>query len=221
MLKRSECKTHFNDHLLAMCRMVLATTVIFSAVTANAQLSFGVKAGPNVTHLTEKQVEDEFSPAVGYHVGAFVSLPLSDLFFLNVEALYSIKGARYPSTTNDGKSRYSLHYLNTPVLLNYRIKDFALGIGPEFGYLTQAFAITSDFKRDVSHTWNNRFDLGAAVDISGKVNKLIHAGVRYTRGFRGIQKDLYAHPFAKETSDLYKNTALQLYVGFRLLPNEY
>src|SRR5689334_20205422 len=95
--------------------------IVFSAValvaTANAQkTSFGVKAGGNLSTFGGDDIEDAKSK-FGFHVGGIVNIPVSSMFSVQPEVVFSLEGAKQDNSPDD--INYNLSFVNIPVLVQY------------------------------------------------------------------------------------------------------
>ena len=86
-----------------MKKIILSAVAVMAFGFANAQeVKFGVKAALNVASLTG-DVED-VSSLVGFQVGGFAEIKLSEKFAIQPEVLYSAQGAE-----SDGE-KFNLNY---------------------------------------------------------------------------------------------------------------
>ena len=184
-----------------------------------AQVSVGIKAGVmlvnrTVTSLNFKSID---RAKLSYLGGGFMTIPLYEKCNLQIELLYANKGIG----NVDILVRTDYHYMNLPVLLQYRIADrLWLEAGPEVGYLlayrqflTQGTGADNDiFARDFDVAIN----LGAGYDISDRV----HLNLRYNLGVYDVTKPFSevfttARPGVPDNPKTI-NRSVQLSVGFRL-----
>lgn len=127
-----------------MKKVVLTIAAIFAFGFANAQeTKFGAKAGLNLANLTG-DVQDA-SMKVGFHVGGFVEIKVSDKFSVQPELLFSTQGAKEKySESQTGysyteESKLNLSYLNVPIMAKYYVADkFSIEAGPQIGFLMSA-----------------------------------------------------------------------------------
>ena len=96
---------------------IIVLLVSTCALTSFAQVSFGVKAGVNFSDSYFKNRPSgipasafETETALGFHVGLFGSIKLTDKLHFNPELQYSQRGLRSSSKT------YSINYLELPLL---------------------------------------------------------------------------------------------------------
>lgn len=139
---------------LCLCGKVFRKTsvliLLLSAcyLTSKAQISFGVKGGINFNNTVIKDVPPLFSlpsqseVAVGFHIGLFSQIKLTNRLNLIPEFQYSQRGAKY----NSGSMNININYLELPIMASYSIKSFALDFGPQVAYrLSSTIDIYKDF----------------------------------------------------------------------------
>ncbi|MDP8226814.1 MAG: porin family protein, partial [Candidatus Celaenobacter polaris] len=100
-------------------------------------------------------------------VGAFFRKPLSNNFSIQPEVYYSQKGYITPSDSLSSEARYSLNYLEVPVLFVYTIPktNFNLFVGPYISiFLNGSITLNVwgiDISLDLPAGSMNTFDIGA------------------------------------------------------------
>ena len=184
--------------------------------------SVGIKGGLNFTNLYTEDVDDN-NILTSFNLGLYANLPISSSVSIQPEFNFSRKGAElvYDNAFASGTSRLKLNYIEMPLLLKLNVtKNFNLHFGLYVAYLIDGKATnesssgTFDFEENISNEDLNRFDYG----LSGGVGfdfKSTSIGVRYNYGLQTIGKErtfggnTYTFPDAK-------NSALSLYVGFKL-----
>lgn len=102
------------------------------------QVSFGLKGGVNLNNIVTKDVPasipfiNQNDVAIGFHIGLFSQIKLTDRLSLIPELQYSQRGVKY---TSGGNSRtIKVNYLELPILASYSIKSFAIDFGPQVSY---------------------------------------------------------------------------------------
>ena len=169
-----------------MKKIILCVVAIFAFGYANAQKAqFGIKAGVNFATLTG-DVGDA-SSIVGFNVGGFAEIKVSEKFSVQPELLYSTQGATLESEGQ--KVDFNLSYLNIPVMAKYYVAPkFNLEIGPQIGFLTsakgKAMGISADMK-DLFKSTDFGLNFGAGYDFTNKFS----AGIRYNLGLSNIAED--------------------------------
>lgn len=178
--------------------LTIVSIFLFGFVNAQekSEMSFGIKAGVNISDITKSPGSKTL---VGFNGGFFGEFMIGDKFAIQPEVLYSGQGAEY----NEGKLK--LGYINVPVLAKYYILDsFSIEVGPQAGFLVSAKADGDDVK-DSLKDFDVSVDFGATYDITK--NFLVNA--RYNLGLTRLQDDL----FPGESSS--KNSVFQFSVGYR------
>lgn len=126
--------------IVAMCAFV---------APANAEkMMFGVKAGLNMANLTGDDVADN-SMKMGAVGGVFMSYDLTEIFAIQPELLFSMKGTTFGEGSDEVNLK--LNYFEIPLLLKVtlptegKIKPM-LYAGPALGILMSAKAEDEDVK---------------------------------------------------------------------------
>jgi len=190
------------------------------AGAANAQATFGVKAGGSLTTVNQKG-DDDSKYKFGAHGGVFANFGISDMFSIQPELLFSMKGSKSEETTTIGGTTYtskgtqSLNYIDIPVMVKVSTGGDNNGLffeaGPQLGILlsaknevevTGAASTNTDIK-DLLNT----VDFGYGVGLGYQVESGPLVGLRYNGGITDIVKD--------NTGNAARNDAFQLYVGYR------
>ena len=128
---------------------ILVSFLFFTVMLqkANAQISYGVVAFPQITHLMDNKKSDITSNHLSYAAGGGVNVTydFSEKFGIQIGALYSAQNQKATSNYTLGgvshshDSRKRFDYLKLPVLLRITrqigVLDFVLFAGPQFSYL--------------------------------------------------------------------------------------
>ena len=186
---------------------------------------FGVKGGLNYSNLYIDQVNDE-KGKLGFHAGVFVKAPLSELFAIQPELLYTSAGTRIARYSNipfvpDGQINFNLNYIQLPVLAVVTLGRVNIQAGPYVSYLIGANVknVRVDSKgvptngggndtRELSRSDFNSLDYGLAAGIAFDI-KGFQVGARYNFGLREVGTSGVAGGLTKNA----KNSVAQLYVG--------
>ena len=183
---------------------------------------FGVKAGVNVAALSfsgnpEGSYDDK---RIGLTAGAFTVLPLAGPLALQLEGLFSQKGASLTVEEADVSAALEIDYLDFPVLA--RFNGPALGTtrlhglaGPMISYRMGAKSRLSytgfDFEEGSLDNIEDdvvRFDLGLVVGAGADIGRRLVVDARYAWGLRNAFKD----PIAGED---VKHRVLTVMAGVR------
>jgi hypothetical protein len=126
-----------------------AVFTVFAFTTSLAQddgvssieINYGIKAGVNFSSIAGDDVDD-LDGRTSLNVGAVVNIPVSELFAVQPEVVFSTQGATFDVDGIDGTAR--LDYINIPVLADFTVAEgFSLQGGPQVG-----FKITSEVEVD-------------------------------------------------------------------------
>ncbi len=165
-----------------MKKLILAAAIIAVGYTANAQVSFGVKAGLNIANLTGDL--DGTSSLASFNAGGLVNIPVSSQFSVQPEVIYSGEGAK-----GDG-GKYLFNYINIPVLFQYNNPSgFFAEVGPQIGLLTSAKAkIDGGGSTDVKEFLKSS-NFSAAIGLGYKLANGLGFNARYNLGLVNISKE--------------------------------
>lgn len=196
---------------------VLFFNLLVSTV-AVAQVQLGVKAGPILASAATESSSSVFSSSakLSYLAGGFLALPFHKRMSLQVELLYVNKGSG--SVTNEVRS--NLHYLNIPVLLQYRVIDkLNIELGPEVGYLLSAYNKYSNQSNLDNRTYMiEKFDVGIDAGVSYDLSEKLMLGLRYNIGINDFTKEFDVYVDQKPIGHELKaqNRTLQFSIGYKL-----
>lgn len=115
-----------------MKKLLIVAAITLVGIAANAQVTYGVKAGLNIANLTGDTEGLGLSSLASFNAGALVNIPVSSQFSVQPEVVYSAEGAKA-----DG-GKIALNYVNIPVLFQYNNSGFFGELGPQLGILTSA-----------------------------------------------------------------------------------
>lgn len=189
--------------------------------TAESGLSpkFGLKAGLNLANLYVDEVKDENFKA-GFNAGVYAKLPVTRGLSIQLELLYSNKGAKVTYDLpgilgGDGEYRFNLHYVELPVMAVINVvKNFNIHAGPYVSYLAGANVTRLDDDNDINEITElkadnfNRIDYGLAGGLGFDFQNLT-IGARYNYGLREIGES----GFSGEVTRNSKNSVINVYLG--------
>jgi hypothetical protein len=190
--------------ILALTLVALFALPVVAA--AQSPATFGVKAGLNVATLKFDEDDDEETGSLtGAAAGVFLSKMLNDMWGVNVEGLFSQKGAK----AKVGDEKFKLTYIDVPVLLTLSPKSsgsarFNVHTGPQLSFNTKAEAQSGDQKVDVKDQIKST-DFGWVLGV-GVSGGRFSADARYTLGLSKIAED----------GDNVKNRVFSILVGVKL-----
>ena len=192
-----------------MKKTLLFAIGITLATLSNAQVTFGVKGGLNLSGVQGKDAPGT-SAMVGFHAGVQAGIPInaklpSGDLSLQPELFFSTEGAKMKvEAQGDGDqiieatAKAHLNYIDLPVLLQWRHPSgFLLQSGPQLGYLLsaklKADGESTDIKDEFKKT-NLSWVLGVGYAIhEGKLG----FNLRYNFGFTKLAKAVDGEPAGK------------------------
>jgi hypothetical protein len=200
---------------------VLFALALFS-ISTQAQMQLGVKAGLNLANLSGDDISDT-DARTGFAGGLFFMYQFNDMFAIQPEAYYSMKGATDKGSFEgySYEAELKLDYLEIPLLLKFLIpiKDSnvrpTVFAGPSFGFNMSAKSKVEaggqTFEQDLEYVASTDFGLVFGGGIGFPVgNGELGFDIRYILGLSTIDD-------SSEKDDV-KNGVLNfnLYYGFNL-----
>jgi outer membrane protein W len=195
-------------------RAVLGIVALYAVYvpTAGAQnkstMTFGIMAGANYAKVSQdpEQTDVSFDYTTGLLAGAFLGIRVNDVFSIEPQVLYSVKGTKLEGTGSNSSITGSikLNYVEVPLLgkfwipmSNSQVRPFVFA-GPEFAYLISCRAKGTAFGTTVSDDCDQTdlkvksTDVGATVGgglefMAGRQS--VRVDGRYTHGLTDINDD--------------------------------
>jgi len=182
-----------------MKKIIVTTLLIaFSLVQSFAQVSFGAKAGLNVSNTKNiGSADNKIRP--GFNAGLLAEIRILRKFLIHPELLYSVKGNKFPATAFNGGGTLSLNYVSIPFLVGFRpTNKIAILAGPEFSFLTNANSKFDGSDHDVTKNYR-KFDMAIDLGVTYKIIMGLGAELRYSYGFEDLADVTYTDQFGNET----------------------
>jgi len=185
-----------------MKKIILSAVAIFTLSVVSAQnVKFGVKAGLNSSTFTG-DTDDDTKSKIGFNLGGFAEIKISDKFAVQPELLYSTQGAKF----DEGST--TLGYINIPVMAKFFVAEsLSLEAGPQIGFLTSAKSKFDGVSVDVKDELKS-VDFGLNFGLGYDFTPNVYAGFRYNLGLSNIVD-------AKGDDDEIKNSVLSLSIGYK------
>ena len=157
-----------------MKKVLFTAVAVLGFTFANAQeTKFGAKAGLNMSNFTG---DAETDAKIGFYVGGFAEIKLTDKFAVQPEVLFSMLGAK------DDNANYDSNYILVPVMAKYFVTEqLSLEAGPQIGFLMSAKYDGNDIK-DFYTSTDFGMNFGAGYDVTENIN----VGVRYSLGLSNV-----------------------------------
>lgn len=167
---------------------VLLIIFLLAFMTHNgySQVTIGARTGLNFARIVSaKEITETRGFKIGYYVGAFAQVDLSQKKSINAELIYSQKGNRYGASrlSADG-GEATFHYVAVAWHYGYRpTEKFSLLLGPQVGKLMSANTRFAEKNFDITDSYN-KWDLGLDLGLEYKITSKLRVETRYTYGFR-------------------------------------
>lgn len=162
---------------------IISLSLIFSAGAMAQNFGFGVKAGINGSDF--RSSDDNFEMKVGYLLGVYGNIRLSERVGFQPELVYSLQGAA--SEDYD----INLNYLNIPMMFKiYVTPAVNLQLGPYIGFIVDK-SLASDIDDLDEDDFEDSFeglDLGLAGGINFEAKRGFNVGLRYVYGFGDVNE---------------------------------
>jgi long-subunit fatty acid transport protein len=197
-----------------MKKVLLSAIAVVAFMSVSAQETrFGVKAGANLSTFGG-DAEDAKS-LVGFQVGGFAEIKLTDKFAIQPEVLFSTQGAKEEGSDLFGsyENKVTLGYLNIPVMAKYYVAEkFSVEAGPQIGFLLSAKskfeAGGESEKTDVKDAYES-IDFGVNFGAGYDFTENLSVGLRYNLGLSNIAKTEDGEDFKMN------NSVFSLSVGYK------
>ncbi len=195
--------------------VVILFVMLFLGVTSTgfSQVRFGVKAGLNLANVSGDEVGDtKMLPT--FLIGGQAEFGLSDNLGLGVGLQLNGKGFKVADDLLGEDFKYSVMYIQVPVLLQYRNSGFFAGVGPYFGFAVsgKAKAGGNSISLEFGNSENDDLaplDYGAGFELGYEFSN-IRATASYNLGLANIvPKDIAD---AEDVS--VKNTVIGIAVAY-------
>jgi hypothetical protein len=210
-----------NIHKISIILLLLiASKPVQAQIEDNRELlSFGLKAGLNLSNVWDSKGEDFVAdPKYGVVGGAFVSLPLGKYLGFQPELMISQKGFKGSGSLLGFtySNTRTTTFLDVPLLVQFKpIQYLSILAGPQFSYLLKeknvyTFGSNSTEQEQQFNNEDPRNNiLGFVVGLDLNVDILV-ISARAAWDFQTNNKN------SVSTTPRYKNQLLQLTVGFRI-----
>lgn len=199
---------------------LVAALAVLGMSQTDAQVKFGVKAGPQLSNLIGNDDFDVDSK-IGFNVGGYANIRFSEQLAFQPELLYSMQGAKAESSTTIAgatskvEADYKLSNINLPLMMKwYAYEGLNFEFGPQIGFnvggkqdvtttITGAGPLdgTTTTKSDIEDI--ETVDFGVNIGAGYELPMGLNFGLRYTHGLTDVWKD----------SDV-KNSVIALGVGY-------
>ncbi|WP_027385479.1 porin family protein [Chryseobacterium gregarium] len=195
------------------------TTTTSSNMSSGSAVRFGVKAGMNVSSLSNDGTLEDQGSKIGFNAGVFANIPVGSMFSVQPEVLYSQYGDKYDQVIAGNRYSYANHldYITVPVMLQYNlIPNLYVEAGPEFGFMVSAKnKAKNETNNDViseSGNYKDRFstfNFGLGLGAGYYFTDNIGITARYVAGLTDIAKN------RPNGSDAVRNNVFQVGLAYK------
>jgi hypothetical protein len=174
-------------------KTLFASLILIAAFySSQAQVSFGLRGGLNLSNLKVSDPQGSYDSRTGYHAGFFLRSNMGKIGFQPEVLLYTQNNKiNYSSSSvNPGSVENSFTYLAIPVLFKfYVVSGLNIHAGPQFGFLldgeqninTALFTGTKDIKDNYKSS-----DVAVSVGAGWDFPFGLTTDVRYNLGVKDI-----------------------------------
>lgn len=210
-------------------RKIIFATIIFTSLMNNIiaqdteeslrnEVVFGLKAGVNLSNVYDSEGEEFNADAkLGFAVGAFVALPITEFIGVQPEVLFSQKGFHGKGSLLGGSYEFSrtTNYIDIPLFFAYKpAESITVLAGPQFSYLLSKkdefkTASTSILRQEefVNEDFpKNTMSFAGGIDVNVE---------HFTVGIRLAWDVLNNNSDGSSSTPRYKNVWYQGTVGYR------
>jgi hypothetical protein len=157
--------------------IVFSLVALFTTSSLAQEISGGAKAGLNFSEL---KGFDDSEMKVGYHLGGYVNIGLTDVLSLQPELLFNAIGA----AESGGDGKLNINYISIPIMLKYSLGVVNIQAGPQIGLLMGARIKEDGDETDIKDSFKTSdfgFNLGLGADFG-----LLNVAARYCIGLSDV-----------------------------------
>lgn len=200
-----------------MRKCILIVFISFYSLSTYGQMQFGVKGGMNINKWVAKGssgFEDDGEKSLGFHLGLYGEMAISERFFFIPELQYTQRGMKYQDINGD--VRLNLNYLELPLLISYSpVNKLQLCAGPSFAYKISAVVRSDGSSHNVDHIYDNNFDAGIAFGVRFQLMNKFMITSNYYYGLLPVS-EVYWNDFSNEGKISFYNRNIHFGVGYQL-----
>lgn len=216
----------------------IAALFLISAMSLQAQTTFGVQGGINFQNITGKddagdKLENDLT--LGFHIGAIARIPVAPDFYFQPGLFYSMKGAQQEpevpeipvKAASDNNLVMHLSYIEMPLNLLFRPQlgngHILLGFGPYVAYgisgKTKYKSYSGDVKfqskvtssDDEDVLYLKGFDAGANIFFGYELSSGLFFQLNTQMGLLNLEPEYEGYT---DDETVLKNTGFGLSLGF-------
>ena len=153
---------------------IVLTFFSLNALKAQTGIKFGLRTGFNIatqygTKITDNSYDVETKPRYGFSGAFFLRFPITDVFSIQQEFMYSQKGSVQNVVSNEPplsntSSRYKINYFEVPIIFSYNF----LNMGNVRLYGCSGFGL--------SFLLNGKYSMDGSVEFMGENYNIEESG---------------------------------------------
>ncbi|MCW1962165.1 porin family protein [Chryseobacterium viscerum] len=185
-----------------------STDAAVSPTPSASKIKFGLKAGLNVSNLSNMDMKSK----AGFYGGVFMNIPVAKDFSVQPEVLYSAAGAKEKGGSN---ATLEIEYISIPVMFQYKVlPKLYVEAGPQFSFLMDARLKDSEGSLLLKDATRG-FDFGIGLGAGYNITKNIGVNVRYTAGLSEIVNKSHRYLYGYDRTGSVKNGVFQIGVNYK------
>lgn len=185
-------------------KIVLISGIILCLSTVSkAQTYFGISGGLNMSNMTKVFMGESTKGTYkfGFQAGAFAQIGLTYTLDLQTEINFSQMGVKY---TDEGSALTSeMNYLTLPLLLKFRMNEFAFYTGPQMAYLLSSKDVYESGSVNMDFYYK-KTDFSVVVGAEYVIREQLIFGLRYQNSLTQIAKNTDLGPSIKNNVFTFK-----------------
>ncbi|MFD2921103.1 porin family protein [Terrimonas rubra] len=175
-----------------MKKLVITLVTLLAAYHfSQAQLSYGARAGLNVSKIsfTNDDFKTKFQP--GFSIGLYGKYALNKAMAVQVETFFSREGTKEERVSSGTKGNINKSYVQIPLLFQYKfVKGLYAEAGPQFGILVASKEKYGNGNNNIKPYYKPvdiRVPIGVGYDLNDVV-KGLSVDLRYSFSLSKINK---------------------------------
>lgn len=194
------CSLFYEETLLTLhMKKIVLLFCFFSLTFAASAQQLGIKGGATYATFRGNDAKN-YDHRLGYAAGLFYQQHINELIGIQMEALYTSRGAKIETVTGGvtTEDKFRMNYVDVPLLLHVSAGGLFFDLGPQASFIAKAKRITETTSADGNTTTSRSInitdhpysiDLGYAAGIGYRGAGNIGLEVRYTGGLKDIDDE--------------------------------
>lgn len=184
---------------------LLVAVVALSTAVSFGQMTFGIKAGANLSNVTMSGGGISLSNKmlVGFEVGGLANFKINDKMAFQPEVMFAQYGCNFDKLISDKPLKENV--ISIPLMVKYSLGSINILAGPQLGYILSAKVDGEDAMATDAFDMK-KLDYGVAVGLGYEMENGIGIDARYYLGMANLTN----------TTDMkMKNNSIQIAVSYK------